>query len=567
MNILELIAELERQLQAGELSDEDAERLGDLRRQLNEAYEAVEGADGQRMGDDHNDDDGDREGDDHQDDDGQRSADDDSQDGNGQGDDGQRSAADDSQDDDGQRSADDQDGSPGADGQNRAGRRRQAREGRRAVSGSALGAHFKGRRRLPDVGPEGQGSLDHPNIHPNSRVARHDELKDLDLGMYFRALTDPNRFRVAAKRELAWMDRNLGHGFQRSIDDGAYIPFVLLAEHGPKAKQRAAQRALDGVSPEQHLERFMPLAERAYQQLQDHLNGDGERTLTTANTSAGAATSTVTDLARSIMWLTEMDAALERMTVVPGLRGQWQGFYGNAKPAVDWVAEAADITETNPTLQPITREPKTMGMHWSISTRQMQSADTPIAAMIEQGCEDVFRTKFMRAALSGTNVGANFAADANAFPGLLNSGLVETSFGAALANLDRDDMVDARRRLFGDEVDMTQLGWILSNQVASQLEKTRIGGSESVRFVYEDGRIDCGAEKIPAADTVHMGKAGVTAPAVLLQRSAAILLIWGAGILYNALQIPGNTKVLFDLQVHGSFAFMNPKRGGVIKQG
>ena len=563
MNILELIAELERQLHAGELSDEDAERLQDLRRQLNEAYDAVEGADGQRMGDDH--DDGDREGDDHQDDDGQRSADD-----------GQRSADDsppDDDDDSGQRSADDsppdddgQRSQRGAEGQDRAARRRADRQSRR-VSGSALNAHFQGRRRLPDANDEGGRSLTDVNIHPNSRVARHDPLNNLDVGMYFRALMDPNKVRISAKRELAWMDRNVGVGFQRGHDDGSYIPFSVLAEHGPNAKRRAAQRELDGISPEKHLERFMGIAERAYAELQQQEAGYGERSLTMANTSAGAATSSVTDLARSIMWLTEMDAALERMTTVPGLRGQWQGFYGNAKPAVDWVAEAADITETTPTFQRLQRLPKMMGMYWSISNLELESADTPIASMIETGCEEVFRTQVMRAALSGSNVGANFAADAEAIAGLLNSGITETSFGAAITNLDRDDMVDARRRLFGDEVDMTELGWILSNPVATQLEKTRIGGVDSVRFVYEDGMVDSGAERLPARDTVHLGKTGTTAPAVLLQRSAAILLIWGAGVMFNGLRLPGRTKTEFDLQIPCNFALINPKRATVIKQG
>ena len=59
-----------------------------------------------------------------------------------------------------------------------------------------------------------------------------------------------------------------------------------------------------------------------------------------------------------------------------------------------------------------------MGMYWSISTAQMASADHPIASMIEQGCEQVFRTRFMRAVLSGDDVGASFAADTDAFLGL-----------------------------------------------------------------------------------------------------------------------------------------------------
>ena len=46
MTITETIAELERQLAAGELSDDDALRLQDLQRQLTDAFASV------RMGDD-----------------------------------------------------------------------------------------------------------------------------------------------------------------------------------------------------------------------------------------------------------------------------------------------------------------------------------------------------------------------------------------------------------------------------------------------------------------------------------------------------------------------------------
>ena len=543
MTITETIAELERQLAAGELSDDDALRLQELHRQLSDAFASV------RMGDDDNmeDEDGERMGDDEhmEDDDGERAASDDG-----------HAAVEESE-----RGAQDQPTRPE--------RRRAERENRKAAA--ALTEHFRAaaqrQRSLPQTNPDGERSLTNVNIHPDGRVPRHDSLANLDLGMYFRALSDPNKFRVTAKRELAWMERNLGHGFYRGADDGAFIPYTLLAEHGPRARERAAERALNGISPEKHLESFMAPAERAFQALEEQANGYSERALTTVATSAGAATSSLVDLAHSIMWLTEMDAALEMMTVLPGLQGQWQGFYGNANPVEDYVVEAADLTETTPTLTRITRLPKTMGMYWKISTAELASADTPIAAMIEAGCEAVFRTKVMRAALSGTGVGDAFAVDANAITGLMNSGITETTIGAAITNYDRGDTVAARRRLFASEVDMSGLGWILANDVAQQLESTRIGGTESVRFVYEDGMVDCGAEKVPARDSIHLGKVSTTGVSVLLQRSAAILLLWGAGIMFNALQIPGKTTVDYDLQVQMNFAMMNPKRAQTTKVG
>ena len=156
------------------------------------------------------------------------------------------------------------------------------------------------------------------------------------------------------------MERNLDHGFHRGIHGSPVIPFALLAEHGPRARQRAAQRALQGVSPEQHLERYLPLAEDAYRSLQQNIAG--ERTLTQAATSGGAVTGVVVDIAHSIMWLTETGRALEMMTVVPGLQGEWQGYYGNATPAATTgTPEGGDLPRDDPHAGPPPAETEDAG--------------------------------------------------------------------------------------------------------------------------------------------------------------------------------------------------------------
>ena len=400
------------------------------------------------------------------------------------------------------------------------------------------------------------------SIHPRGRVAKDDPLDHLDVGLYFRALQDPNRVRVEAQRELAWMERHLGHGFHSSVHGNPVMPFALLAEHAPESRQRAARRALQGISPEQHLERYIPQAENAYRQIIA-----GERTLTSAATSAGAATGVLVDIANSIMWLTETGRALDMMTVVPGLQAQWQGYYGNVNPVADWTGEGGAITETTPTMVRLQRKPVTLGMYWNISSAQVYAADTPIAMIVERGCADVVVTRGMRAFLSGDDVGASFAEDTDSFEGLMNSGVAETDFGAVIADLGRDDLVDARRRLYADEVDLDNLGWILSTAVAEHLEELKMGtGNSSERYVYEYGMVNSGAQSVSARDTIHLGKTGVTAPAVLLDRSAAVALIWGAGIMFNSLRIPGDTEVGYDLQIQANFAMMNPKRAEIIKQ-
>ena len=161
---------------------------------------------------------------------------------------------------------------------------------------------------------------------------------------------------------------------------------------------------------------------------------------------------------------------------------------------------------------------------------------------------------------------AAFAQDPNAFDGLMNSAIAETDFGAAITDLGRADLIAARRRLFAAESYTDDLGWLLSEAVAKQLEITARSATGGSDYLYQDGMVDSGARWLPAAESVHLGKTGVTAPAVLLQRSAALLLIWGAGIAMNRLQLPGETRVRFDLQVQASFAMLDPRRAAVIKQ-
>ena len=414
-------------------------------------------------------------------------------------------------------------------------------------------------------GADGFGDV---SIHPQGRVPKWDPIDDVDLGKYARVLLDP-RQASRCRREVAWMERNLGNGYHVGMPDGGpMIPFALLARCGPAARARADARAKAGVSPEQHLERYMDMAETALHELayQASMN-HGVRTLTQADTSAGALTGIMVDVAHSIMWLTEMDDALEMMTVVPGLVSGWQSFYGNVAPAVQWPGEGANLTEQTPTMVRLLREPKTMGLHFAISTAAIAGSDQDLGAIFEQGCREVVQTQLMRAALSGNDVADMFAEDTNSFSGLMNSGITETNFGAAITDLGRQDLIDARRRLFTDQAKMNDLGWLLSEPVAKQLEITARSAGGGSDYLYQDGMVDSGAYRLPARESLHLGKTGTTAPAVLLEKSCALVLVWGQGIAVNRLQIPGKVQVDFDLQIQASFALLDPRRAEVIKQG
>ena len=423
------------------------------------------------------------------------------------------------------------------------------------------------------------GDFGQVNIHPGGRVARHDNLQDLDLGNFLRLAMRgvPGGFGPAdCKRELAWIERNLGRGFYAGMPNGgSCLPFSVLATSGPEARRRATMRAERGVSHEQHLESFFPAAEAAIgellrqEEISERMNRrDHVRTLTQATTSAGAMSGIMVDVAHSIMWLTEMDSALELMTVVPGLMAPWQSFYGNVAPVVSWNGEGMDLTEQTPTLTRLQRESATMGIHFSLSTAAVYGSDNDLAAILEAGSAEVVRTQYMRAILSGDDVGAMFAADTDAFDGLMNSGITETNFGAAITDLGRQDLIDARRRLRSDQARSgpDDLGWLLSEDVAQQLEITARSATGGSDFLYQDGMVDTGAHRYPARESVHLGKTGVTAPAVLVDKACALALIWGPGIAINRLQIPGRTKVDCDLQLQGNFAFMDPRRAEVLKQ-
>ena len=110
---------------------------------------------------------------------------------------------------------------------------------------------------------------------------------------------------------------------------------------------------------------------------------------------------------------------------------------------------------------------------------------------------------------TGTGAGAtatisldDFAPDSQVFDGLLNSAITETGFGTAITDLSRADVVDARRRLYTDEVDLDNLGWILSNPAGPP-----VGGAPPwrqclrVRYVYEGSLVDSGSQWVQARET------------------------------------------------------------------
>ena len=82
--------------------------------------------------------------------------------------------------------------------------------------------------------------------------------------------------------------------------------------------------------------------------------------------------------------------------------------------------------------------------------------------------------------MSAPDVGTDFAADSNSLSqGMFSSGAVKTSIGSALTDFGRDDVIDAEQRLIGNKAMGSDLVWVLTNVMAAQARKTRVGGADS----------------------------------------------------------------------------------------
>ena len=206
-----------------------------------------------------------------------------------------------------------------------------------------------------------------------------------------------------------------------------------------------------------------------------------------------------------------------------------------------------------------------MGLHFAISTAAIAGADQDIGAIFEQGCREVVQTQLMRAALSGDDVADMFAEDTASFNGLMNAGIVETNFGAAITDLGRQDLIDARRRLFTDQAKMNDLGWLLSEPVAKQLEitaRSATGGSDYL------SRTAWWIAEPTGCRRVRVSTWARPAPPRLQYSGEVLCPRADLGPRHRRQPVadPGKTQVDFDLQIQANFALLDPRRAEVLKQ-
>lgn len=426
-------------------------------------------------------------------------------------------------------------------------------------------------RSLPKA-DDGEKELADVRINPMGRVPKHDDCTGLSLSRFALAtsgLAVDNWVQRSMLREYEWIERNYDQGIFRLDRGESFIPYAVLAQAQVSRANRASKLEELGMTEQQYLETFYPAAEKALALLGEQ---EVTRTLTTAATSAGAGTGVMVDVANSIMWLNEMTPVMSRFTMVPGVQGEYRFFYGNAKPTSEMIAEGADLTETNPTLQRAVRTAREIAMYYKISTRQMSTQTFAMDQKILDGARTIMDINVSREMVSGPEAGDGTAftaptVAANHFDGLMHSGLAETSIGGALNTVDRADMISALERLVADEAADGDLGWLLSNELAFRLSQTKIESTfTSGPFIYQDGMVDCGIRKIGAVRTRHIGNAAAAEKnfGALFDRNAALALFWGPGIESRGYRLPGESAYRFDQIIPCNFAFVNAKRGELI---
>ena len=379
----------------------------------------------------------------------------------------------------------------------------------------------------------------------------------LTVGNLIRVQAQRSAWSHAASRELEWMERS--EYLPQDAQALATVPFEFLSRYVPMRNERNVQRqiALRATPPE-------------------HTRA----AITTGANVGGGTVGISLDVQNSLAWLYDRAPILEHLTVIPGVMGEWQAFYGSNtaadKPAPDPVAEGAAVGESSPKLTRLRRLPVTIADRFPISSALLAAATVNIENIALMGAENLVREHLVRQVLSAPGVGAAFADVTNAMSsGITHSGLNSTNYGAADANFERDDIVAVEGTMRANNPVGERLVWIISTGLEDLARKKRIGGTESVRFVAErnSGSLfegimnpNPGGMGIPYVSSTHLGETGVTNPGVLLYGSASIVPIWGGGIDVIVFNDPNNAADMYGFRLHANHAFVNPNNGERIKQ-
>ena len=162
---------------------------------------------------------------------------------------------------------------------------------------------------------------------------------------------------------------------------------------------------------------------------------------------------------------------------------------------------------------------------------------------------------------------------------MFSSGAVKTSIGSALTDFGRDDVIDAEQRLIGNKAMGSDLVWVLTNVMAAQARKTRVGGADSPIYLWTnsgrvnwEGRLGGDLSGEPASIAYQTNELGKTDTTPLKRTSLAVATFmsqnvaahFGQGIEYRWFRPP--MKDLSEHSLHDSvdFAQVNPKNAEIL---
>ena len=308
-------------------------------------------------------------------------------------------------------------------------------------------------------------------IIPNPALSRDKHGDDgMHVGRMIQAAMLGGRHTKAGSRELELLSElKVEYSSERMV-----LPFALLARCGRHADKIKARRAAGERTRQKSVEAAGYFRE-GYTVIGDD---GGERSIVSSSTGAGAGGGALPvrlDVDRSQMWLYETAPVLAALNPRMGIQGEYKAWYGSTAPGGGFVGESGSHTATNPALTEIIREPKTIHFPWSVSNSFIAMDANRVASLFEEAVEGQLMNLVTKTMVSGPNVGANFAADTLAFNGLLNSGIGEVSYGAALANFDRAAVIDAEQQLLLNEAIGSDRVWLLSLDVEGEALNQKIG--------------------------------------------------------------------------------------------
>ena len=388
------------------------------------------------------------------------------------------------------------------------------------------------------------------NINPNPAAqSLNNPVEGMDVGrliqlQYHRSVSPAFSKDKEFSREIEWMESVDSDLFVPPMGGGGFvIPFEALSAVTPRSEEKGKRRG----------------SRQVY-----------KRAVTQDNASGGATMETMVDVANSMAWLYDSAPVMSYFVMDPGRTSRVVEYYGTntAKPQPEWPGDGGAFTDRNPGLTRIELGPVPLGVTYELSGGLMKGSALAVSTVFQRGAEDLIGEELVKGVLSGKNVGAAGANVDEAIVGIINSGAASTGYGANAAAFTRDDIIAsidrmvASKAMGGDEV------WLMSPGFATLAATRRIGGTESVRFVFERENIREGMiEGTPALVSTNVQKTGVVNPAIHVFGSRVIVPIWGSGIEVRVFSPPNKDVVQFGLHMHVNTAVINPSNADIVRQG